>query len=201
MTASSIKTDLLSADFTLEISDFITRLKRTTSRPLTGESLMHELARTGDVLTAETISAFGSEVDLPDEEGRRPLHEAAFFGHADMVDFLIKAGARIDMPIAPFGHTALYDAVHQGHHGIAKTLIQCGANMYVQDRLTGFGLLHLAAARGDMEMCGLLIAAGVDVLAEDKKGMTARDHAARHRHAILENTLLKVMEHHASYHA
>lgn len=199
MTASSIKTDLLSANFNLEISDFIASLKQTTSRPLTGESFMHELARTGDVLTAEAIAAFGSDIDIPDEEGRRPLHEAAFFGHIDMVRFLIDAGAQLDMPIAPFGHTALYDAVHQGHTKISKTLIECGANVLVQDRLTGFGLLHLAAARGDIEMCGILIAAGVDVFAEDKKGMTARDHAARHRHHELESVLLKVMEHHASY--
>jgi ankyrin repeat protein len=141
----------------------------------------------------------GTEIDRPDDEGRRPLHEAAFFGSADMVKFLTQNGALMDAPIHPFGHTALYLAVQQGHTDVIKNLIALGARLSVEDRLTGQGLLHLAAAQGDIETAGLLIAAGSDVFKEDKKGMTARDHAARNNNHALEAVLLKVMQHQARH--
>jgi ankyrin repeat protein len=116
-----------------------------------------------------------------------------------MVSFLIANGAVMDAPIHPFGYTALWFAVAQGHHGVARYLIERGARLSVTDALSGQGLLHLAAARGDMLMTGMLIAAGVDVLAEDRRGQTARDYAARNNNTELERVLLKVMQHHACY--
>lgn len=203
MAASLFRADLLAYNFNLEITSFISRLKQSTARSqhksLTGQSFMHELAREGDVLTAETIAAFGSDIDLPDEEGRRPLHEAAAHGHADMVRFLLNAGALLDAPIHPFGHTPLYYAVLYGHIPVVKLLIQRGARLGVQDRLSGQGLLHMAASSGDATLCGILIAAGIDVFIEDNRGQTARDLAARNNHRDLEAVLLKVMAHHAHY--
>ncbi len=201
MTAPAISTDLdlLAYNFNLETTDFLSQFRQTPDRSLVGQSFLHELAREGDVLSAEVIINAGGEVDLADDEGRRPLHEAAFFGQKDMVEFLISCGAIIDAPIHPFGHTALYYAVERGHMDVTRSLIEHSASLMVEDRLTGQGLLHLAAASGDMAMIGLLIAAGVDVFHEDKKGMTARDIAARKGHKDVESVLVKVMEHHARF--
>lgn len=201
MTAPAISSDLdlMAYNFNLETTDFLSQFRQTPDRTLVGQSFLHELAREGDVLSAEVIIAAGGEVDLADDEGRRPLHEAAFFGQKEMVSFLLSCGAVIDAPIHPFGHTALYYAVERGHIDVAKALIERGASRAVQDRLTGQGLLHLAAASGDLPMIGLLIAAGVDVFQEDKRGMTARDIAGRKGHKSVESVLLKVMEHHARY--
>src|SRR6185503_5466599 len=74
-------------------------------------SFIHDLAREGDLLSAEVVFDVGGAIDQPNDEGRRPLHEAAFFGHLDMVRFLLEHGADINAPIHPFGHTALYLAV------------------------------------------------------------------------------------------
>ncbi len=204
MTAPSIQTDLLAYNFNLGTSRFAQHALHPSDEEkgffsAVGQSFMHELAREGDVLSAEVILDKGGAVDAPDEEGRRPLHEAAYFGRLDMVKFLLSAGAIMDAPIHPFGYTALWFAVQQGHHGITRYLLERGAHLGVADALNGQGLLHLAAARGDMIMTGMLIAAGVDVLAEDRRGQTARDYAARHNHTDLERVLLKVMEHHACY--
>lgn len=199
----TVHTDLLAYNFNLGTTRFAQHAATAEEEKgffsSVGQSFMHELAREGDVLSAEVVLDKGGAIDTPDEEGRRPLHEAAYFGRLDMVKFLLSAGAIMDAPIHPFGYTALWFAVVQGHHGITRYLLERGANLSVIDTLNGQGLLHLAASRGDMIMTGMLIAAGVDVLAEDRRGQTARDYAARHNHADLERVLLKVMEHHACY--
>lgn len=195
----SVTHDQIVHNFNLN-TDF---LQKISSGPfgLVRQSFMHDLAREGDVLSAEIVFDAGHDLDTPDEIGRRPLHEAAFFGHMDMVKFLIANGAVVDSPVLPFGHTPLYLAVQQGRHDVARELIKRGASLGAADKLMGTGLLHVAAARGDTVMAGILIAAGIDVFREDRKGMTARDAAARHHHPVLERVLLKVMQHHAVFNA
>ena len=199
MTAPSITTDLIAYNFNIETSDFFAHLKNAPLSPLIGQSFMHELARDGDTLSAEVILQTGGHIDLPDDEGRRPLHEAAFFGKLEMVKLLVANGAVIDAPIHPFGYTALYLAIQQGRHDVARFLIENGARLSVIDHLSGQGLLHIAAARGDVLMTGLLVAAGIDVFAQDKRGQTARDYAAKAGERDLERILLKIMVHHARF--
>lgn len=204
MTAPAVHTDLLAYNFNLGTTNFTANIHRHADAeqrdfPAIGKSFMHELAREGDVLSAEVIMDKGGDIDAADDEGRRPLHEAAFFNRLDMVKFLVAMGAVKDAPVHPFGYTALWFAVAQGHIDVARYLLEKGANITVCDSLSGQTLLHLAAQRGDMKMAGLLIAGGVDTLAEDRRGMTARDYAARSSNAQLENVLLKVMEHHARF--
>jgi ankyrin repeat protein len=203
MTAPAIQTDLLAYNFNLGTTRFTAHIHRAESETFPfsaiGQSFMHELAREGDVLSAEVVLDKGGAIDLPDEEGRRPLHEAAFFGRTDMVRFLLCSGAVLDAPVHPFGYTALWFAVSQGHMDVVRLLLEKGASVNAADALSGQGLLHLAASRGDMKMAGLLIAAGIDTLKEDRRGQTARDYAARGNNKALEAVLLKVMEHHARY--
>ena len=162
-------------------------------------SFMHDLAREGDLLSAEVVFDVGGTIDEPNDEGRRPLHEAAFFGHLDMVQFLLESGASVDTPIAPFGHTALYLAALQSHYDIVQHLLKSGASLRVTDKLMGTGLLHIAAAKNDLRLAGILIACGINVFHENHKGHTARDTAARAGHRELESVLLKVMTHQAMY--
>lgn len=195
----SVMTDLLAYNFNLDTTDFITRLTAPPPFDLVRQSFMHDLAREGDVLSAEVIFDAGNELDLPDDIGRRPLHEAAFFGHLDMVCFFLDNGAILDAPINPFGHTALYLAVQQSRYDVVQCLIRRGAALNVEDALLGTGLLHISASKGDMRMTGMLVSSGIDIFHADKKGLTARDIAARHGHYSVAKTLLKVMEHHAKY--
>ena len=162
-------------------------------------SFMHELAREGDLLSAEVLVEAGYALDLPNDEGRRPLHEAAFFGHLPMVRFFVENGALVDAPIQPLGLTALYLAVQQSRYDVVTYLLRCGASFDVEDMLMGTGLLHVAAAKDDMQMAGMLVSAGINAFHEDKKGLTARDTAAKCGHRTLANALLKVMEHHAKF--
>lgn len=190
---------LISHNFNLDIISLDASSAAFPTYALIQQSFMHDLAREGDLLTAEAIYDAGGQVDIPNELGRRPLHEAAFFGHIDLVKFFLDHGADIDAPVQPLGHTALYLAVQQGHLAIARYLVLRGAKTDARDEILGIGLLHICAARGDTLMAGMLIAAGINVFRPDKKGLTARDMAARHGHMELSRTLLKVMEHHVKY--
>ncbi len=195
-----IMTDSPAYNCNLNTKDLIAHLNAPRPFDLVRQSFMHDLAREGDLLSAEVIFDSGAAVlDLPNDEGRRPLHEAAFYGHLEMVKFFITNGAELDSPISPFGHTALYLAVQQSRYDVVQYLIRQGAQLGVTDALLGTGLLHIAAAKDDLLMVGLLVASGIDVCLEDKKGQTARDAAIRHGHYPLACTLLKVMEHHARY--
>lgn len=198
MTAPMITTDVCAYNFNLEINNFLTQLKNDPSSSC-GKSFLHELAREGDTLSAEVLIQAGANADLPDEEGRRPLHEAAFFGHLDMIDMLLRYGVLLDAPIHPFGFTALFLAVQQGRHETVHYLLEHGARVSVEDVLSGQGLLHIAAMNNDIKMLGLLIAAGANVFHEDRRGQTARDYARKYDFASLEKVLLKLMEHHARY--
>lgn len=184
-------------NFNLETSEFTHLLQKPPPFALVRGSFLHELAKEGDVLSAELILAAGSDINDQDELGWRPLHAAAFYGHLDMVMFLVGEGAMINAPVLPLGHTALTLAVQQSRYDIVSFLMGKGADLSVIDTLTGSGLLHIAAEKGDIRMTGILIAGGASVFHEDAKGMTARDVAARRRHKALESALLKVMEHQA----
>jgi ankyrin repeat protein len=201
MAAPSTMSDLYAYNFNLEICNFMSQLKDPMLALGVGKSFLHELAREGDTLSAELVISAGASVNQPDEEGRRPLHEAAAAGQLEMVDLLLKNGALIDAPIHPFGHTALWLAVQAGKKEVVQYLLEKGARISVADSLSGQGLLHQAALYGDMIMAGVLIAAGIDVLHQDKRGQTARDLAIRNGHRSLEAVLKKVMEHHARYYA
>jgi ankyrin repeat protein len=167
--------------------------------PLLARSLLHQLAREGDILSIETLHLAGEKIDLPDEFGKRPLHEAAFFGHEQVVKYLASEGAVVDAQVPLTGETALLFAVQGRQHRVARFLIDRGAHIGAENSLNKNGLLHLAAENGDTVMTGMLIAAGINVFKENRYGQTARDIAAKHGHKELEKTLLKVMQHQARH--
>jgi ankyrin repeat domain-containing protein 17 len=55
------------------------------------------------------------------------VHIAAQYGHADVVDFLIAAGANVHA-ILTDGATALYFALRHGHAEVVQKLRAAGAN-------------------------------------------------------------------------
>lgn len=199
MTAPSVTTDLHPLPDTLEIDRILSQLATSPVRGLSGQSLLHDLAREGDLLSAELLIDTGADVNKADDYGRQPLHEAAFSGHSSMVSLLLENGANINAAITPFGHTPLYMAIERKHHDVAHILIRRGAHLNVCDRITGQSLLHMAAAKGDYILTGLLISAGIDVFAEDSKGQTACDYAAKYNHTEMVRALSKVMAHQSRY--
>ena len=68
----------------MTLSSFFAEFTETT--------IFHEIASQWDIKVAEFILINGGEIDGVDNEGRTPLHIAAYCNHTDMITFLLDNG-------------------------------------------------------------------------------------------------------------
>jgi len=89
---------------------------------------MREHCMHGSIEHAQALVAGGADVNsLEANSGRTALHKAAFWGHGNIVGWLI--GAKINVNVADYaGDTALHDAARFGHVECAKQLVAAGAD-------------------------------------------------------------------------
>jgi uncharacterized protein len=110
-------------------------------------------------------------------DGFTALHLASFFGHAEIVDLLLDAGAEVDVPARnPMRVTPLHSAAASGHVGIATRLVERGADVNARQE-GGFTPLHSAGQNGDQETARLLLKHGADPGLRTDDGRTAVDFA------------------------
>ena len=106
---------------------------------------IHKALKKGDKqsiqahLTPETVNT-------RDESYNTPLHIAAQEGHEDVVTYLIKNGAYIDVYNAS-GKTPLHKAAKHGHDAIVKKLLNAEAKINAQDKHKETAL-HKACGQG-----------------------------------------------------
>jgi ankyrin repeat protein len=98
--------------------------------------------------------------------GLTPLMAAARYGHIDVMDALLDAGASLEVKDGE-GATALSYACLGDSVGAVRILMNRGANIHVRD-IYGYTPLFLAA--GKPQMVARLLAAGADVNAVDNEG-------------------------------
>jgi len=94
------------------------------------EAKFREYAMHGSVYAARKVAKEGPlNVDsLEPTSGRTALHKAAFWGHNDMTQFLLKeCGVSINVQDC-YGDSALHDAAKFGHEGVLSLLIDNGAD-------------------------------------------------------------------------
>jgi lysophospholipase len=72
--------------------------------------LMCAAAANGDSECLESLSQQGGDFNLPDYDGRTPLHLACSEGHLETVKYLLQNGASVHATDR-FNHTPLDDAV------------------------------------------------------------------------------------------
>ena len=146
-----------------------------------------------DIAEIQKIIDAGSEVNTKDALDRTPLHLAAFYGHAKIIDLLIDHGAEVDVKDHT-GLTPLLAAVISGGRQSVKALLEHGADIQLANR-EGQTALHLAAATGQPRMTRLLIERGADVQKKDADGKTPLDYARKNFHpqtaTVLEQAVKK----------
>jgi len=113
------------------------------------------------------------DINLAGKHGRTPLMAAVVKGSIQMVESLVRNGAR---PQASGFEklTALHEASAHGKVEIAKYLISLGAAI---DAVSDDGVTPLmcAAAAGNNEAAELLLRSGADWRNKENKGATASD--------------------------
>ena len=121
------------------------------------------------------------------EDGFQPLSLACFFGHIDSAEYLVKAGAPINVHSRnSIGAAPLQSAVAGRHRKIAKMLLEHRADPNIREP-NGYTPLHTAAQNGDDEMIRTLLYGGADLLLTSDDGKTALDlaMAGGHEKAVL----------------
>jgi len=108
-------------------------------------------------------------------DGWTPLHLAAFFGHPELANALIDAGADVDVRSTnAMKNTPLHAAVAGGHSTCVETLLKRGADANATQH-GGWAALHGAAQSGNRAMVELLLANGAHVNARADNGQAPLD--------------------------
>ncbi|CAG0889703.1 unnamed protein product [Darwinula stevensoni] len=104
----------------------------------------------------ELLIGEGYEVNSSDEDGRTPLHAAAFIGNPDVVEHLVQAGARVNAKDDEW-ITPLHRACSAGKPAMEK-LLDHGAEVNARDRMWQTPL-HVAAAAGSRDCLEVILGA------------------------------------------
>ena len=142
-------------------------------------SEVNDAARNGDLVEVTALLKGNPELTLSkDREGLTPLHEAAAYGHKDIVELLLVNKAEVDAR-AVDGSTPLHAASAHGHRDIAGLLL---ANKAYVDARTNGGLtpLHLAALLDHRDVAILLLANQADVNSKSSAGVSAGLEPGKH---------------------
>lgn len=105
-------------------------------------------------------------------DGLTPVMMAVFYGHADMVRALLKAGAKPDLAMTPPGVSPLFLAVTRGDETLVRTLLEGGADPAVGIKSVGLTPLHVAVVMGNVPVTRLLLKTGVKTDTENMEGLT-----------------------------
>jgi ankyrin repeat protein len=122
-------------------------------------------------------------------DGFQPLGLASFFGHVEVVRFLLESGAEVNTPSQNgLKVTPLNSAAAGRHYEIAMLLLERDANPNIRQE-GDFVPLHSAAMNGQIEMVKLLLQYGADKDLKSLDGKTARDYALENGHKIVAEVL------------
>ena len=109
------------------------------------------------------------------EDGFQPLGLASYFGHADIAEYLIKAGAPINSPSRNGRKAApIQSAVAGQHEKVVQMLLRLGADPNAREQ-GGYTPLHAATQNGDEDMIRILLYGGADLTLRGKDGKTPLD--------------------------
>ncbi|MCJ7487919.1 MAG: ankyrin repeat domain-containing protein, partial [Candidatus Aminicenantes bacterium] len=134
--------------------------------------------RKGDVAVVKALVEKSPQVlDARDGDGRTPLHYAAVGGNADLINYLVEKGAKLE-PRDARQKTPLHLAAMNDRKDAVAALLKRGAALETRDDYLRTALVLCARERGMAATGRVLIEAGADVNAVDKFGEGALGLAA-----------------------
>ncbi len=125
----------------------------------------------GDKKLVELLLKKGAKLDIPDSEGRLPLHIAIEAGKDEIAKMLIEAGAKLEV-LNNEKQTPLHLAAKTNNLEMVRTLTYLGAAVDIGDK-SGWTPFHFAIDNKNLEMAKVLHQKGADVnRKEDIQGKT-----------------------------
>jgi uncharacterized protein len=122
-------------------------------------------------------------------DGFQPLGLASFFGHVEVVRFLLESGAEVNTPSQNgLKVTPLNSAAAGRYYEIAMLLLERDANPNIRQE-GDIVPLHSAAMNGQIEMVKILLQYGADRDLKSLDGKTARDYALENGHKVVAEVL------------
>lgn len=115
-------------------------------------------------------------------DGFQALGLACFFGHLDVAEYLVKAGAPINSPSRnDLSAAPIQSAAAAGHSKIVDLLLKHKADPNIREQ-GGYTPLHAAAQNGDKEMIRSLLYGGADLTLRSDDGKLPLDLALEAGH-------------------
>ncbi|KAH0506136.1 Ankyrin repeat and KH domain-containing protein 1 [Microtus ochrogaster] len=143
-----------------------------------GYTPLMEAAREGHEEMVALLLAQGANINAQTEETQETaLTLACCGGFSEVADFLIKAGADIELGCS----TPLMEASQEGHLELVKYLLAAGANVHATTA-TGDTALTYACENGHTDVADVLLQAGAHLEHESEGGRTPLMKAARAGH-------------------
>ncbi|KAK3083084.1 hypothetical protein FSP39_013519 [Pinctada imbricata] len=137
-----------------------------------GRSLLFYAAQCDQPEVAVQLINAGCDANIADHHGNTPLHEAAEYGHIEIVNLLIEKGKCRLNPINALGQTPLMKAVANDNLQICKILIKAGCDKDSLDHLNRSALL-IGLREGSEDSVLYLLKSGSDVNIVDGEGHSA----------------------------
>jgi ankyrin repeat protein len=126
-----------------------------------GDQTLVKAVQTGDRATALALIAQKADVNARQSDGTTALHWAAHREDADLVDRLIRAGAKVDA-VNDYQSTPLAEAAVTGNVGIIEKLLNAGAQVDAPGP-DGQTPLMIVARSSNLAAARLLLNRGADV--------------------------------------
>jgi ankyrin repeat protein len=121
-------------------------------------------------------------IDAYSSDGFQPLGLAAFFGQADVAEFLLSKGAQVNSASHnPMRVMPLHSSVASKDFTISEMLLKHGADVNAT-QADDFTPLHAAAQNGQIEMVELILKYKPDLNARQVEGKTALAIAIEYKH-------------------
>ncbi|KAG8454221.1 hypothetical protein GDO86_000745 [Hymenochirus boettgeri] len=151
-----------------------------------GYTPLMEAAREGHEEMVALLLGQGANINAQTEETQETaLTLACCGGFLEVADFLIKAGADIELGCS----TPLMEAAQEGHLELVKYLLAAGANVQATTA-TGDTALTYACENGHTDVADVLLQAGADLEHESEGGRTPLMKAARAGHVCTVQFLI-----------
>ncbi|XP_062299637.1 ankyrin repeat domain-containing protein 16 [Scomber scombrus] len=127
-----------------------------------GDTLLHYAARHGHLDIVEyLIKRVGMDVDVYNNDYKRPLHEAASMSHQSCVSYLLQEGAKVDS-LKKADWTPLMMACTRRNLEVIQEVLSHGADPGLRNK-DGWNSFHIACREGDPVVIQHLLLNAADV--------------------------------------